>query len=143
MDLPVLPSLPAYPMQAPPPAGSSVEYTCPMHPEIVRPGPGSCPICGMALEPRTISLEDSPNPELVDMSRRLRVAAVLTAPLLFFEMGAMVTPQLSEALSPRLGLVAQLILATPVVLWCGWPFFERGWASLKTRNLNMFTLIAL
>jgi len=124
-------------------AGKGVAYTCPMHPEIVRPSPGACPICGMALEPRTISLEDAPNPELVDLKRRLRVAVVLTVPLLFFEMSAMVAPQLVAGVPPRLGLLAQLILATPVVLWCGKPFFERGWASVKTRNLNMFTLIAL
>ncbi len=133
----------AAPTAAAAPAGKGVEYTCPMHPEIVRPSPGSCPICGMALEPRTISLEDAPNPELDDMKRRLRVAVVLTVPLLFFEMSAMVAPQLVGGVSPRLGLLAQLILATPVVLWCGKPFFERGWASVKTRNLNMFTLIAL
>jgi Cu+-exporting ATPase len=125
------------------PAGKGVEYTCPMHPEIVRPSPGSCPICGMALEPRTISLEDAPNPEFVDMKRRLRVAAVLTAPLLFLEMGAMVAPGLIGAIPPRLNLLLQLLLSTPVVLWAGWPFFQRGWTSLKTRNLNMFTLIAL
>ncbi|MCM3877554.1 MAG: HAD-IC family P-type ATPase, partial [Thermoanaerobaculia bacterium] len=134
---PMAPSAPAAP------AGAAVEHTCPMHPEIVRPGPGSCPICGMALEPRTISAEEPPNPELVDMKRRLRVAAVLTAPLLFLEMGAMVAPSLSTAISPSAGLLAQMLLATPVVLWCGKPFFERGWASVRTRNLNMFTLIAL
>src|SRR5664279_3853395 len=125
------------------PAVAAVEYTCPMHPEIVRPGPGSCPICGMALEPRTISLADAPNPELVDMKRRFIVAVVLTVPLLVLEMGAMVAPGLIGAIPPRLGLLGQLILATPVVLWCGKPFFERGWASVRTRNLNMFTLIAL
>jgi Cu+-exporting ATPase len=125
------------------PAGKGVEYTCPMHPEIVRPSPGSCPICGMALEPRTISLENAPNPELVDMKRRLRVAVVLTVPLLFLEMGQMVAPSLATTVSPIASLLAQLLLATPVVLWCGKPFFERGWASVKTRNLNMFTLIAL
>ncbi len=137
------------PMESPvptspaPSAGAGVEYTCPMHPEIVRPGPGSCPICGMALEPRTISLEDAPNPELVDMKRRFIVSVVLTVPLLFFEMGQMVIPSLATAVSPIAGLLAQLLLATPVVLWCGKPFFERGWTSVKTRNLNMFTLIAL
>jgi Cu+-exporting ATPase len=131
------------PMEPAAAAGAGVEYTCPMHPEIVRPFPGSCPICGMALEPRTISLEDAPNPELIDMKRRLRVAVVLTAPLLFLEMGAMVAPALIGVVPPRLNLLLQLLLSTPVVLWCGKPFFERGWASLKTRNLNMFTLIAL
>jgi Cu+-exporting ATPase len=129
---------------APPaPAGKGVEYTCPMHPEIVRPGPGSCPICGMALEPKTISLDEAPNPELVDMKRRFVVSVVLTVPLLILEMGAMVAPELIGAIPPRLNLLLQLLLSTPVVLWCGKPFFERGWASLKTRNLNMFTLIAL
>ncbi len=125
------------------PAGKGVEYTCPMHPEIVRPGPGSCPICGMALEPRTISLEDAPNPELVDMKRRFIVSVVLTVPLLALEMGAMVVPGLIGAIPPRLNLLLQLLLSTPVVLWGGWPFFQRGWTSVKTRNLNMFTLIAL
>jgi Cu+-exporting ATPase len=125
------------------PAGKVVEYTCPMDPEIVRPSPGACPICGMALEPKTVSLDDAPNPELVDMKRRLRVAAVLTAPLLFFEMGLMVAPGLATAVSPIASLLAQLSLSTPVVLWAGWPFFERGWTSVRTRNLNMFTLIAL
>jgi Cu+-exporting ATPase len=133
----------AAPTAHPAPAGRGVEYTCPMDPEIVRPSPGACPICGMALEPRTISLDDAPNPELVDMQRRLRFAAGLSAPLFFFEMVAMAAPRLVAGVSPRLGLLAQLILATPVVLWCGWPFFERGWTSVRTRNLNMFTLIAL
>ncbi|MGZ5429027.1 MAG: heavy metal translocating P-type ATPase, partial [Thermoanaerobaculia bacterium] len=118
-------------------------YTCPMHPEIVRPSPGSCPICGMALEPRTISLEDAPNPELVDMKRRFIVSVVLTVPLLALEMGAMVAPGLIGAIPPRLNMLLQLLLSTPVVLWAGWPFFQRGWTSVKTRNLNMFTLIAL
>ena len=126
-----------------PPAGAGVEYTCPMHPEIVRPSPGSCPICGMALEPRTISLEDVPNPELVDMKRRFIVSAVLTVPLLALEMGAMAAPGLIGAVPPRLNLLLQILLSTPVVLWAGWPFFQRGWTSVKTRNLNMFTLIAL
>ena len=131
------------PMESAAPAGKGVEYTCPMHPEIVRPSPGSCPICGMALEPRTISVEDAPNPELVDMKRRFVVSAVLTVPLLVLEMGAMVAPGVIGALQPRLNLLLQLLLSTPVVLWGGWPFFERGWRSVKTRNLNMFTLIAL
>jgi len=125
------------------PAGKGALYTCPMDPEIVRPSPGPCPVCGMALEPMTVSLDDAPNPELVDMKRRLRVAVVLTAPLLFFEMGLMVAPSLATAVSPIANLLAQLFLSTPVVLWAGWPFFERGWTSVRTRNLNMFTLIAL
>ncbi len=125
------------------PAGVGVEYTCPMHPEIVRPAAGPCPICGMALEPRTVSLEDAPNAELVDMKRRFVVSAVLTVPLFLLEMSAMVAPGLSEALSPRLHLLLQLALASPVVLWGGWPFFQRGWTSVVTRQLNMFTLIAL
>jgi len=125
------------------PAVAAVEYTCPMHPEIVRPAPGNCPICGMALEPKTVSLDDAPNPELVDMKRRFIVAVVLTVPLLVLEMGAMVAPGLIGAIPPRLNLILQLLLSTPVVLWAGWPFFQRGWTSIKTRNLNMFTLIAL
>ena len=133
----------AAPAAQSPPEGRGIEYTCPMHPEIVRPGPGSCPICGMALEPRTISLDDAPNPELADMKRRFIVGVVLTAPLLILEMGAMVAPALIGEIPPRLNLVLQLLLATPVVLWAGWPFFERGWTSVKTRNLNMFTLVAL
>jgi len=115
----------------PPPAGRVAEYTCPMHPEVVRDAPGFCPICGMALEPRTATLDDAPNAELVDMRRRLIVSAILTAPILI---GGMF-----EILSPWI----QLALATPVVLWGGWPFFVRGWASIVSRNLNMFTLIAL
>jgi P-type Cu+ transporter len=106
------------------------EYTCPMHPEVVRNGPGTCPICGMALEPRVASLEIKPNDELIDMQRRFVVSAVLAAPVVV--MGMM-------GVAPWL----QFALATPVVLWGGWPFFVRGWASLLTRNLNMFTLIAM
>ncbi|HEX8172417.1 MAG TPA: copper-translocating P-type ATPase [Thermoanaerobaculia bacterium] len=107
------------------------EWTCPMHPEIVRDQPGACPICGMALEPRTVSLEDAPNEELRDMQRRLAISAVLTAPLLVIAMSMRHLPWV------------ELALATPVVLWGGWPFFVRGWSSLVTRRLNMFTLIAL
>ena len=91
------------------PSGKGIEYTCPMDPEIVRLAPGACPICGMALEPRTISLDDAPNPELVDMKRRFIVAVVLTVPLLFFEMGAMVAPVLVGAIPPRLNLLLQLL----------------------------------
>ena len=116
---------------APPAAAGRVEYTCPMHPQIVRDGPGSCPICGMALEPRTVTLDEGPNPELVDMSRRFWISAALTAPLVI---GAMV------GLLPRW---VELALASPVCLWGGWPFYVRGWQSLLNRSLNMFTLIAL
>jgi Cu+-exporting ATPase len=116
-------------------------WTCPMHPEIRQAGPGSCPICGMALEPEMPTLEDGPNPELIDMSRRFWVSAALSLPLFVLAMG-------SELLSwhwlpMRTSVWVQLALATPVVLWGGRPFFERGWASLKSRNLNMFTLISL
>jgi Cu+-exporting ATPase len=121
-----------------------VEYTCPMHPEIVRDAPGSCPICGMALEPRTVVLEDAPNPELVDMTRRLWVAALLSVPVFLLTMGDMA---LGMGLGGRLDMQVTnwigLICATPVVLWAGWPFFERGWASIVNRHTNMFTLIAL
>ena len=121
-----------------------VEYTCPMHPEIVRDEPGACPICGMALEPRTVGLEDGPNPELVDMTRRFRIGAVLAAPVFLLAMGDMVFGmglggRINVAWSNWLGLA----LATPVVWWGGWPFFERGGASIVNRSPNMFTLIAL
>jgi P-type Cu+ transporter len=116
-------------------------WTCPMHPEIRRDGPGSCPICGMALEPLEPSVEDGPNPELIDMSRRFSVSAVFSVPLLALAMG----PELFgwHPMEMTTSIWVQLALATPVVLWGGWPFFERGWASLKSRNLNMFTLISL
>ncbi len=116
-------------------------WTCPMHPLIRQVGPGTCPICGMALEPLEPSLEEGPNPELIDMSRRFWVSAVLTVPLLILTMGADVFGW--HILSARASTWVQLALASPVVLWGGWPFFERFWASLKTRNLNMFTLIGL
>jgi Cu+-exporting ATPase len=113
-----------------------------MHPEIRQVGPGSCPICGMALEPLKATAETGPNPELVDMTRRFWIGLALTVPLVALEMGGHIT-RLDHLISPRLGNWLQLALATPVVLWCGWPFFERGWRSLVTRNLNMFTLIAM
>src|SRR5690242_3257010 len=127
------------------PGGSTtVEYTCPMHPEIVRPGPGNCPICGMALEPRTVTAVEEENPELRDMTRRFWISVVLTVPLMFLAMSDMISGQpLQHALSPRLITWIELLLATPVVLWGGWPFFQRGWASVKNRSTNMFTLIAL
>jgi|TARA_R100000501_G_scaffold18455_1_gene39055 Cu+-exporting ATPase len=117
-------------------------YTCPMHPEIRQVGPGSCPICGMALEPETVSLEDGPDPELVDMTRRFWVSALFTLPLFIYAMSDMV-PGISfdRLIEPARAQWAQLLLATPVVLWGGWPFFVRAWQSLQTRNLNMFTLI--
>jgi len=126
---------------APGPAVSpGTTYTCPMHPEIVRPGPGACPICGMALEPTVATLETQENPELALMKRRFWLSAALTAPLLALAMGGMLS---SRWLEPRAEAWIQLLLATPVVLWGGWPFFERAWASLQHRSPNMFTLIAM
>ncbi len=123
---------------------TKTQYTCPMHPEVIRDEPGDCPICGMALEPMTVELEEAPNPELVDMTRRFWVSLVLTLPVLVAAMGEMVPALNLRGLVPGHGLVwFQLVLATPVILWGGKPFFERGWASLVNRNLNMFTLIAL
>ncbi len=120
------------------------EYVCPMHPEIVRAEPGACPICGMALEPRTVTLEEEANPELVDMTRRFWVGVVLSLPIAFLAMSEMIPGQpLQRSFSPRLLNWLQLVLATPVVLWGGWPFFQRGWTSIVNRSLNMFTLIAI
>jgi P-type Cu+ transporter len=120
-----------------------IEYTCPMHPEIVRDERGFCPICGMALEPRTATTEET-NPELVDMTRRFWVSLALSAPLLLMAMAEMVVgAPVSHLFSGRLLNWVQLALATPVVLWGGWPFFQRGWASVVNRSLNMFTLIAI
>ena len=120
------------------------EYVCPMHPEIVRPEPGFCPICGMALEPRTVNLEEEANPELVDMTRRFWIGVVLSAPIAFLAMSDMIPGQpVQRIVSPQLLNWLQLVLATPVVLWGGWPFFQRGWASIINRSLNMFTLIAI
>jgi len=121
-----------------------VEYTCPMHPQIVQPGPGSCPICGMALEPRTVIAEETENPELVSMTRRFWASVALTIPVLLLGMSDMIPGQpIQHLLSARAMGWVELALATPVVLWGGWPFFERGWASVVNRSLNMFTLIAL
>lgn len=120
-----------------------IEYTCPMHPQIVRDGPGSCPICGMALEPRTVTASAA-NPELISMTRRLWIGAVLTLPLLAVMVSDVLPGHPLQHLLPgRLLGWMELILATPVVLWGGWPFFERGWASIVHRSLNMFTLIAI
>ncbi len=117
-------------------------YTCPMHPQIRQVGPGSCPICGMALEPVLVTAETGPNPELIDMSRRFWIGLVLSLPIVALEMGGHLTG-LSHYLSQPSNNWIQMILATPAVLWAGWPFFVRGWDSLFTRNLNMFTLIAM
>jgi P-type Cu+ transporter len=120
------------------------EYTCPMHPEIVRDEPGSCPICGMALEPRTVGLDDTPNPELVDMTRRFWVSAILALPVFLLTMTDMVFGAgIGGRIDLRVANWVGLVLATPVVLWCGWPFFVRAWASLVNRSPNMFTLIGL
>jgi Cu+-exporting ATPase len=117
---------------------SRTEYVCPMHPEVVRDAPGACPICGMALEPRLVT-EEEENPELIDMTRRFWVSAVLSVPLLLLAMAPMMGLNIHSAAIPWI----ELFLATPVVLWAGRPFFERGWASVKNRSSNMFTLIGM
>ncbi len=117
-------------------------YTCPMHPEVRQVGPGSCPICGMALEPVLVSLEAEPNHELIDMTRRFWIGLTLAIPVVILEMGGHFLG-LSHYVGQQTSNWLQLIFATPVVLWAGWPFFQRGWQSLVTRNLNMFTLIAM
>ena len=117
-------------------------YICPMHPEIRQVGPGSCPICGMALEPEVASLDDQPNPELADMTRRFWIGLVLALPAVVLEMGGHLIGG-HGLVDPVMSNWIQLAFATPVVLWAGWPFFVRGWQSLLTRNLNMFTLIAI
>ncbi len=117
-------------------------YTCPIHQQIRQVGPGACPICGMALEPLVVTAESEPNHELIDMTRRLWIGAALAIPVLILEMGGHITG-LTMALGQQVSNWIQLILATPVVLWAGRPFFVRGWQSLKTHNLNMFTLIAM
>src|SRR5688572_25136813 len=129
---------------APAPARPQTKWTCPMHPQIIRDEPGSCPICGMALEPMTITADEGPDPELIDMTRRFWIGLALTAPLLIFMIGDMLPGEPLRHLIPGRGAAwLQLALATPVVLWAGWPFFERGWASIVNRSLNMFTLIAI
>ncbi|CAO3403949.1 heavy metal translocating P-type ATPase [Azospirillum palustre] len=121
-----------------------VIYTCPMHPEIRQDGPGNCPICGMALEPVGASLEEGPNPELADMTRRFWIGLVLSVPLLVLEMGSHIPALgLHDLVPSRLSIWIQFLLATPVVLWAGWPLLERGWQSFRRRSLNMFSLIAL
>ena len=132
---------PAEAAPAPPVAAGTI-FTCPMHPEIRQVGPGSCPICGMALEPAEVSLDQGPNEELLDMTRRLWIGGALAAPVVALDMGSHLFDL--HRLLPH-GMTGWLLLAlsTPVVLWAGWPFFVRGWQSVRTRNLNMFTLIAL
>jgi Cu+-exporting ATPase len=125
-----------------PPAQAGAIYTCPMHPQIRQVGPGVCPICGMALEPETVIADDGPNPELKDMTLRFWVGLALALPVFLLEMGGHLAGPLMM-LSRQTSNWIQLALATPVVLWAGWPFFVRGWASLKSRSLNMFTLIAM
>jgi len=123
---------------------TQTEYTCPMHPEIVRPGPGSCPICGMALEPRTVTAKEEENPELRDMDRRFWISLVLTVPLLAGAMADMLPGMPLPHVLPGSWLPwIELLLASPVVLWGGWPFFQRGWVSVVNRSTNMFTLIAM
>ncbi|HET9490691.1 MAG TPA: copper-translocating P-type ATPase [Methylomirabilota bacterium] len=126
------------------PAPTRTQWTCPMHPEIVRDAPGSCPICGMALEPMTVGPDDGPDPELVDMTRRFWIGLALTLPLLAFMVGDMLPGAPLRHLIPgRVAAWMQLVLATPIVLGAGWPFFVRAWNSIVNRSLNMFTLIAL
>ncbi len=130
------PDMPAQP-------ATKTQYTCPMHPEVIRDEPGDCPVCGMALEPRTVAVEED-NTELRDMSRRFWASLVLALPVLVLAMGAEMQPQVfAEVIQPRYRQWLEALLATPVVLWGGWPFFVRAWASLVSRNLNMFTLIGL
>jgi Cu+-exporting ATPase len=126
------------------PTSAATEWTCPMHPQIVRSGPGACPICGMALEHRTVSLQEEENPELKDMTRRLRVGAALSAPLVLLGMAHLIPGNPIEHVIPHGTRVwIELALATPVVLWAGWPFLVRAWLSVVNRSLNMFTLIGL
>ena len=128
---------------------SQIEYTCPMHPEIVQIGPGSCPICGMALEPKEITLDEAPDPEYADMKRRFWISVPLTLPVFILAMSEMfvdfntVVPSWPHGRAGYISLWVQFVLATPVVLWGGWPFFQRAWASVKNVSPNMFTLIAI
>ncbi len=123
-------------------APGGVEYTCPMHPEILQIGPGSCPICGMALEPLVISLDDAPDPELIDMTRRFWISVAFALPVFVLAMGEMV-PGFGGIVPPKISIWLQFIFATPVVLWAGFPFYVRGWNSVKNVSPNMFTLIAM
>ena len=129
--------------------GFDSEFTCPMHPEIVQIGPGSCPICGMALEPKEITLDDAPDSEYIDMKRRFVVCVILTLPIFVLAMAEMFVdlnalfPSWPHGRASRFSIWSQFVLATPVVLWGGWPFFQRAWASIKNVSPNMFTLIAI
>lgn len=127
-----------------PAAPAALEFVCPMHPEVVQDHPGSCPTCGMALEPRTAALDEAPNAELLDMTHRFWVSAALTLPVFLLAMTDLLPAQALPAWIHGPALIwIQLLLASPVVLWGGWPFFTRGWASVRNRALNMFTLIAM
>src|SRR5688572_4641270 len=125
------------------PPSRDVIFTCPMHPEIRQVGPGTCPKCGMALEPAVASAEDQPNLELIDMTRRFWIGAVLTIPVFVLAMMEHVPGLHFAMVSPAASGWIQFALSLPVVLWAGWPFFVRGWKSLVSRNLNMYTLIGL
>ena len=126
------------------PAAPGATYTCPMHPQVLQQGPGACPFCGMALEPMEITADTGPNPELADMTRRFWIGLALALPVFVLAMGEHIPAlRIGSILPPHVSLWVQFALATPVVLWAGAPFFQRGWASLVTRRLNMFTLIAL
>ncbi len=132
------------PASAPEPAPQGTTYTCPMHAQIRQPGPGHCPICGMALEPLQATAEAGPNDELIDMQRRFWIGLALAVPVVVLEMGGHIPAlALHDLVPPRLSMLIQFLLATPIVLWAGWPFFVRGWASVVHRSLNMFSLIAL
>ncbi len=122
-------------------APKDATYTCPMHPEVRQIGPGSCPICGMALEPELVTLDSAPNPELIDFTRRFWIGLVLALPAIVLDMGAHITGH--DLMQARFSHALQFVFATPVVAWAAYPFFERGWQSLVTRHLNMFTLIAI
>ena len=135
---------PAKPTAKAPVPSKGVTYTCPMHPQIRQDGPGSCPICGMALEPLTATAETGPSAELINMTRRFWIGAVLTVPVVLLETGGSIPGvDVNRFISPQVALWIKFLLGTPVILWAGWPFFERGWASLRNRSLNMFSLIAL
>src|SRR5512134_878584 len=125
------------------PPGATI-WTCPMHPEIRRDAPGACPICGMALEPLAPTADEGENEELADMTRRFWIGVALTVPLLWAMLGEIFPAIDPMRIFPHRAVAwAQLVLATPVVLWAGWPFFVRGWQSVVNRSLNMFTLIAM